>query len=178
VKTPDNKVASTELSGCVPLAEHLLAIGNQKKQSTLTKDETISEDNEGTVIFILSPPPLQLCHVAAVDNLRKGNWSSRLKDLLPGEKFEESRAEIRQILGKVETILDESMKGVNLFRYKCHIYLYYKRQCQAYQHLIQEGITTEKGDKHMNEYEHWKELVNQEIEKMFGELIEIVFVKG
>jgi hypothetical protein len=98
--------------------------------------------------------------------------------LLPGEKFEESRAEIRQLLQKTDSLLDESTKGIHLFPYKCRLYLYYKRQCQSYQHLIQEGITTEKGEKHMNEYEHWKGLVTQEIDKMFNELLDGVFVKG
>jgi hypothetical protein len=207
VKTPDNKVASTELCGCVPIAEHLLATGIQKKQTATGKDEADCEENEGEGSSYLLPfplclsstpfSPLSLCLSlsldlslfslagltinllsAAIDNLRKGNWTSRLKDLLPGDKFEDSRAEIRQVLAKVENLLDETTKGVNLFRNKCHIYLYYKRQCQAYQHLIQEGITTEKGDKHMNEYEHWKGLVDAEIEKMFQDLLANAFAKG
>ena len=110
--------------------------------------------------------------------LRKGNWNSRLKELLPGEKFEESRSNIRQILMKVDTLLDDTMKGYNFFQHKYHIYMYYKRQCQAYQHLVIEGITTDKGERHMKEFEHWKALVNEQVDGMLNELLDPVFEKG
>lgn len=97
---------------------------------------------------------------------------------MPGDKFDEPRSDIRQTLSKLENILDESLKGVNLFRHKCDIYLYYKRQFQAYQHLLQEGITTEKGEKHLREHEHWKKLASDEINKMLTGFLNTVFTRG
>lgn len=121
---------------------------------------------------------LMILFYLANETLKKGNWNSRLKELLPGEKFEEARSNIRQILLKVDNLLDETMKGYNFFQHKYHIYMYYKRQCQAYQHLVLEGITSEKGEKHMKEFEHWKSLVNEQVESMLNELLDPVFQKG
>lgn len=44
VKTPDNKISSTELSGCIPYSEHVAAIGaNQRKQPT--NNSSVKEEN-------------------------------------------------------------------------------------------------------------------------------------
>jgi hypothetical protein len=47
VKTPENKIASTELSGCIPQSEHMTAMGNPKKPSSgsgsLQKGESLEE---------------------------------------------------------------------------------------------------------------------------------------
>lgn len=141
VRSPDNNIFFSELSGCI-------------LKSELETEADPSQD------------------------LDRGSWLSRAKELLPGERFEPYRLQFKDAWSKVEHIVEAAsgLKATDSAR--SDFFDYSKKQSLAYQQLLEKGMTTPEGERLIREIEHLKRRCHQAAHTISSSVLGSMFGKG
>ena len=151
VRSSDHTVSYSELSGCV------------RKESLQEESPTEEEEGDGE-------EPTQ--------EIDKGSWLSRMKEILPGDRFQTYRAEARVVWAQVERII-ESASGLQQTKAaREDFYNFSKRQSQSYQNLLEKGLMSPEGERLVREIEHMKFKCRQAAHVISSSVLDSLFAKG
>jgi hypothetical protein len=111
-------------------------------------------------------------------DLDRGTWLTRMKELLPGERFEPFRNQFREAWSKVERIVEAAsgLKATDSAR--SDFYDFSKKQSVAYQQLLEKGVTSPEGERLIREIEHMKRRCHQAAHTISSSVLGSMFGKG
>mmetsp|Transcript_21091 Transcript_21091/g.30478 ORF Transcript_21091/g.30478 Transcript_21091/m.30478 type:complete len:673 (+) Transcript_21091:66-2084(+) len=110
--------------------------------------------------------------------LKRGTWLSRAKELLPGDRFEDARRNVREWWHRIESVVDSASRLQATNAARSDFYVYSKRQSVAYQRLIAEGITSSEGEKLVADIERLKGMCHQAAHAITSTVLDSLFSKG
>ncbi len=111
-------------------------------------------------------------------DLDRGSWISRMKELLPGERFEPYRNEAKECWSQVQKIVQAASELRLTTTARADFYDYSRRQSLAYQQLLEKGMNSPDGERLMREIEHMKMKCHQAAHVISSSVLGSLFDKG